>query len=209
MNNNPPKNSTIINVCIIPNNTAGDTCIELSQSLKSHNTAFVLDGKNKFAHMTVFMARFENSEIDNVLSAVKESLKNFNGFLCEQTGYFLTAGRYLEVSYFKSKEFIDLHELLIKNLKNYRINPGEPFEEGYFTPYTSEQQKNTRETGYDLAHDLYRPHITLTRYKENTAPKNIPDFPPNNLSFQLNKICIYEANDNGAVNKKLAEFIIK
>ena len=204
----PPKDSVIINVCIIPSQDVGNKCVKLSQSLKLDSTMFVLDGKSKFAHMTVFMARFANSEVGNLLSATEKTLKGANSFLCEHTGYFMTAGRYLEVSYRKSKEFMVLHELLINSLKDYRINPNNPFEEGYFTPYTEEQQQNAKETGYDLAHNLYRPHITLTRYKESEVPKTFPAFAPVELSFQLSKVCMYKADDNGAVYEKLGEFTI-
>jgi 2'-5' RNA ligase len=158
--------------------------------------------------MTVFMARFAESEIPNILDAVKKVLEHAKSFRCEQSGYFMTAGRYFEVSYRKSKEFMDLHESLISGLKDLRINPGKPFEEGYFTPYTKEQQKNAQETGYDLAHSLYRPHITLTRYSEGGVPTEMPLFPPTELSFKLSRVCVYKADDNGAVYEKLDEFIV-
>lgn len=209
MEKTPPKDSVIINVCVIPSKDVGNQCVELSQSLKSDSAMFVLDGESKFAHMTVFMARFANSEISNVLNGTEKALKSAISFLCEHTGYFMTAGRYLEVSYRKSQEFIDLHELLINNLKNYRINPNNPFEEGYFAPYTAKQQQNAKKTGYDLAHNLYRPHITLTRYKEGEIPKMFPGLAPAQLSFQIDKICVYKADDNGAVYEKLGEFIVK
>lgn len=205
----PPKNSVIINICITPPQDIDNQCVQLSQLLKSGSTMFILDGKSKFAHMTVFMARFAISEVSNVLSATEKALKNVNSFLCEHTGYFMTAGRYLESSYRKSKEFMDLHELLIDRLKNLRINLNNPFKEEYFTPYTEEQQQNAKETGYDLAHNLYRPHITLTRYKENEVPKVFPAFASAELSFQLSKVCVYKADDNGVVYEKLGEFTIK
>jgi len=208
MEKTPPKDSVIINVCVIPSEDVGNECVQLSQSLKSDSTMFALDGKSKFAHMTVFMARFSDSEVSDVLNATEKALKNANSFLCEHTGYFMTAGRYLEVSYRKSKEFMVLHELLIDSLKDFRMNPNNPFEEGYFTPYTQEQQQNAKETGYDLAHDLYRPHITLTRYKEGEVPKMFPAFASAALSFQLSRVCAYKADDNGAVYEKLGEFTI-
>lgn len=204
-----PKNSVIINVCVIPSDEVGKQCIEISQSLKSEGTIFMLDGKNKFAHMTVYMARFSNNQVSNVLKSVERALKGANSFACEHTGYFMTTGKYLEVSYRKSKSFMDLHELLINSLKNYRINPGNPFKEDYFTPYTEEQQKNAKETGYDLAYNLYRPHITLTRYQEGHALEFFPAFPSVKLSFRLNKICVYKADDNGAVYEQLKEFFVK
>ncbi len=205
----PPKDSVIINICVIPSQNVGDRCVKLSQSLKSASTMFILDGKSKFVHATVFMARFNNSEVSNVLAVAEKTLKKVRSFLCEHTGYFMTDGRYLEVSYRKSKEFMDLHELLVDNLKKYRINPNNPFEEAYFTPYSKEQQVNAKETGYDLAHNLYRPHITLTRYKEGEMPKAFPAFGMAELSFQLGKICVYKADDNGAVYEKLEKFIIQ
>ena len=204
----PPKDSVLINVCIIPPNLVAASCVNISQSLKSDNTMFVLDGVNRFAHMTVFMARFANSQVEGVIKATESTLTKAQSFSCEHSGYFMTAGRYFEVSYRKTKEFMDLHESLINTLKDYRINPGDPFEEAYFTPYTAEQQKNAREIGYDLAHSLYRPHITLTRYKEGGLPETDPVIAPVELSFKLSKIGVYKADDNGAVYEKLAEFPI-
>ena len=204
----PPKDSVLINVCIIPPNLVAASCVNISQSLESDNTMITLDGVSRFAHMTVFMARFANTKADMVMKAVESALKKVQGFSCEHSGYFMTAGRYFEVSYRKTKELMDLHELLIDRLKDLRINPGTPFEEAYFTPYTAQQQQNAKKTGYDLAHDLYRPHITLTRYKEGGVPEVQPVLAPGELSFQVSKIGVYKADDNGAVYEKLAEFLI-
>lgn len=203
------EDSVIINVCVIPEAGVGDRCVELSQALKSDGTMFVLDGKSKFAHMTVFMARFPNNKIPNVLEATQKALAGAKSFTCEHTGYFMTAGRYLEASYRRSNEFLVLHEALITGLKDHRANPGNPLEEKYFTPYTDEQRKNAEETGYDLARRLYRPHVTLTRYKESMVPEMFPGFAPAKLSFQIDKIGVYKADDNGAVYEKLGEFAIE
>ncbi len=205
----PPENSTIINICIIPPKNIGKKCVQLSQSLKSEDTMFVLDGKNKFAHMTVFMARFNNNEIAHIINTVEKKLGNIKSFLCQHTGYFMNQGRYFEASYLKSKEFITLHKLITDSLKALRINPGNPFEEGYFTPYTAKQQQNAQETGYDLAYNLYRPHITLTRCQEGKVPEKLPELEPFDLSFRLDKIGVYKADDNGAIYEKLAEFSLE
>ena len=202
---NKPSNSIIINICIIPNEATSKSCVLLSQSLKSDDTVLFL-GDGKFAHMTVYMARFAKSNVENVISATKNALKNIKPFDCKHTGYFLTAGRYLEVSYEKSDQFMELQNALIDNIAKFRINPGNPYEEGYFTPYNADQRRNAEETGYDLAYDLYRPHITLTRYKEGHTPELSPSLPKSDLSFQLSTICVYLADDNGAVYEKLVEF---
>jgi hypothetical protein len=200
-----PENSTILNVCIIPNEQVSSNYVTLSQSLKSEDTIFVL-GAGRFAHMTGFMARFANDRIDSAVEATEQALRSATRFSCEHTGYLMTEGRYLEASYRKSPELLALHEALIGHLAELRLNPDNPYEEGYFTPYSPEQQKNARETGYDLARNLYRPHVTLTRYKEGFVPKRFPALPEVSLSFMLDKICLYKADDNGAVYELIKEF---
>lgn len=202
-----PANSSIINICVIPSVSVGDAYVSLSQSLKSDDTLFVL-GDGKFAHMTVYMARFADDAVDDVVAAAGRVLQTTAPFRCEHTGYFMTAGRYLEASYRKSDAFMALHEALIDAVSRYRINPGQPYEEGYFTPYTAEQQHNAEQTGYDLARNLYRPHVTLTRYREGGVPQIFPALPAAALSFDLGKVCIYRADDNGAVYELIREFPI-
>jgi len=203
-----PEDSTLINICVIPNAQMSRAYVSMSQSLKSDQTMFAL-GDGKFAHMTVYMARFANDNIAKVVSNIEEALKQVVPFPCIHTGYFMTEGRYLEASYRKSSDFIQLHELLISHTARLRLNPGHPFEEGYFTPYTFEQKKNVEETGYDLARSLYRPHVSFTRYKEHGVPKYFPAFPEVDLSFELSKICIYKADDNGAAYELIKEFQIR
>ena len=55
----------------------------------------------------------------------------------------------------------------------------------------------------------FRPHVTLTRYFEGKMPKTDPALPEADLSFHLGKVCVYKADDNGAVYEKLAEFTVQ
>ena len=156
--------------------------------------------------MTVYMADFADTNISKVVTSVETALQSAKPFRCEMTGYFMTTGRYLEVLCRKSPEFMQLHESIINHIADYRINPGDPYEEGYFTPYTAEQRHNTQETGYDLARNLYRPHITITRYREGGVPEIFPALPAATLHFNLNRVCVYKADDNGAVYELIREF---
>jgi len=207
---NRPENSVLVNVHVTPSDEVARQCVAISQSLKSDGTMFVLDGVTKFPHMTVFMFRVANDHdrLREILEAVKQALKGVESFPCEHTGYFMTEGRYFEASYERTQPFMALHERLIDALQEFRLNPGRPYVEGYFTPYTDEQRENAERTGYDLAHNLFRPHITLTRYHEGRVPAEYPPTPDADLSFMLQNVCVYKADDNGAVYEKLAEFKI-
>lgn len=204
----PPPDSVIINVCVIPPASVGVACVEMSKSLASSDTMFALDGEKKFAHMTVAMMRCGKDMVQKMIAAIEAAVKSASRFACDHTGYFMTAGRYLEVSYRRSEDFMQLHEAILAAASSFRLNPAKPFEEAYFTPYTPQQQKNAEETGYDLARELYRPHVTLTRYYEGRVPEVFPGFVPAKLSFVMGTICVYEADDNGAVTTELARFTV-
>lgn len=165
---------------------------------------FVL-GDDKFPHMTLYMARFHNDDIPKIIEQTAAVIKESAPFKCEHTGYFMTPGRYYEASYKKSAQLMKLHEALIAQNSPFRINPGNPCVEDYFAPYSTQQKKNAEETGYDLAHELYRPHVTLTRYKQPVAS---PVHASDTVSFIASKIAVYKADDNGAVYELLHEFHI-
>lgn len=162
-------------------------------------------GADRFAHMTVYMARFHNDDIRKVIKRTAAIIKHIRSFTCPHTGYYMTDGGYYEVSYEKSPPLTELHKELIRQNGPLRINPGKPFIESYFAPYSEKQVANAQETGYDLAYDLFRPHITLTRYAQPERPSIFPDI---DLSFDVTKIAVYKADDNGAVYELLEEFVI-
>lgn len=203
----PPDNTSILNVCVVPPERVGNQCAAISRSLTSPHTLFTL-GRDKFAHMTLFMARFPDQSVERVIRAAERVIAQSRTFPCLHSGYFLTDGRYLEVSYRRSQKFAKLHKQLIAALKEFRSSPGQPYAEGYFAPYTAEQQINAATTGYDLAYRLFRPHITLTRYAEGVALETFPSLPDASLSFDLETVCLYRADDNGAVYERLAQFSV-
>jgi 2'-5' RNA ligase len=203
------EKTTLLNICILPEGDTAEQCVELSKRLASPDTLFTLDGVTKFPHMTVYMARFPSDSVANVEGALSEVLKNMLPIECHHSGYFLTGGNYVEVSYEKTSDFMSLHENILDAVKDLRATPGEPVEESYFAPYTSQQKKNTEETGYDLAHELFRPHVTLTRYRAGGAPAEVPESVTASgmdLTFSAKKIGLYLADENGAVYELVRSF---
>lgn len=199
-----PNNSSIINICLIPSDKVSISCEQISQSLKYDNTMFAL-GDGKFAHMTVFMTCFANENIEKVAKLIKTVTDDVKPFDCVHSGYFITEGRYFEVSYERSESIMALQQAIIDKIASLRINPGNPFEGSYFAPFNKAQQQNAIETGYDLVGGLYRPHITLTRYTD--IIQNIITYPDDiDLSFRAMKLCVYLADDNGAVYEKIEEY---
>lgn len=196
------NNTAILNVCILPTSSVAEQCIAISKSFEQDLVRFQL-GDKLFPHMTVYMARFEEDKIDELKSRLTKVVSSLKPVHMQHSGYFLTGGDYLEVSYRKTDAVLQFHDQIIQALKDLRANPGEVNEESYYAPFTAEQKQNVQETGYDLAYSLYRPHVTLTRYKESQLPDKFPALPVANLSFTIPKIALYKADENGAIYEEI------
>lgn len=192
----------LLNVCILPTAPVAKQCTEISQTFNLGNVRFTL-GDGLFPHSTVYMAQFEESRISEVVAALKTVVSKLQPVTLTHSGYYLTEGSYVEVSYQRTPDLLEFHGSIIEALKGFRANPGSPKVESYYGPYNQQQQKNAEETGYDLAYDLYRPHITLTRYKEGIAPTTFPAFAEAQLSFVVPKIALYKADENGAIYEEI------
>jgi 2'-5' RNA ligase len=192
----------LLNVCIIPTDSVAQQCVEISQSFKEEDVRFKL-GSGLFPHSTVYMAQFDESRLGEVNAAFVAMIPKLQPVALSHSGYYLTEGGYIEVSYQRTPELQQFHSSVIEALKDFRAEPGNPKVESYFGPYNQQQRKNAKETGYDLAYDLYRPHITLTRYKEGIVPVEFPAFPQASLSFTLPKIALYKADENGAIYEEI------
>ncbi len=151
--------------------------------------------------MTLFMARFHEEQIENVIEEVNHVTHGFRQQRATHTGYFVTPGSYYEISYERTPGLIGLHETVISQVSRYRYSPGNPYREQYFGVYSQGQKANAAAWGYDLANALYRPHITLTRFSE--VPDESTELPTamDDLSFTITRIGLFKADNLGAARE--------
>ncbi len=98
-----------------------------------------------------------------------------------------------------------LHHAAIGAVQDVRYAPGNPVVEQYFGRYSDEQRENAETYGYDLAGDLYRPHITITRFMSLPDPTVLPRS-SQDLSFAIRGIGLFVADDQGAARNLVAAF---
>lgn len=199
------SDTILLNVAVIPSADVSAAAVMLSQELHTLGGIFQLDGVDRFAHLTLYMARFARSDLARVQAALSVALGELETIRLTQNGYFVTPGGYYEISYLRSPSLIHVHDKVTRALRTLRFSPGHPVAESYFGIYTSEQQQNAQKTGYDLAGDLYRPHVTLTRF-DNVPDINVLPTAGSNLSFTATRIGSFEADSMGAARKHIAEF---
>jgi hypothetical protein len=194
--------TTLLNVAILPTYSTSEEVEHLSAKLQALGGLFRIDGRERFAHLTLYMARFANSDIDSIMDRTADFMESYRSLSLRHVGYFLTPGNYYEASYAKTDRLLSSHESLVDTLRPLRFSPGRPVKEKYFEPYSSQQRAYAEETGYDLAKALYRPHITISRFAEN--PGHDLPVASRDLSFKATKIGLFKADPLGAVTDPLA-----
>jgi len=198
--------TTLLNVSALPPERIGKVIDAMSRDLFRRGAVFELDGVRRRPHMTIFMARFPTEAAIGARQALAGLARSLNGTFARHSGYFLTKGNYYEVSYRRTDDLMALHHTVMGALSPLRFSPGTPVTEDYFAPYDAEQQKNARKWGYDLADDLYRPHITVTRF--DAHPSFELPRPPCDLSFPIGRIGIFESDNLGATKRMLDSFTV-
>lgn len=204
--NPAPSETLLLNLAIIPPGPVASIALDLSSQALSKGGIFCLDGATRFAHMTLYMARFHRHQVATVIAESARLLHGVSQQFMRHTGYFVTAGRYYEISYARTPDLMTMHEMVAYSLAPFRYSPGRPHREGYFGAYSEEQQVNAREWGYDLVGSMYRPHITITRFPEFANKR--PELPKasNGLSFTASQIGIFEADELGAARRLITAF---
>ena len=195
----------LLNVAVMPSTEVAAQIEFLSRELTSQGTLFTVDGVSLHAHLTLYMARFGSGRITEVRERVRQAVSALPALQLRHSGYLVTPGRYYEVSYARTDELMAAHHAVLKTLAGLRHRPGDPVVESFFGEYGGEQRENARESGYDLAGDLYRPHITVTRFKDRLDAGGLPQS-PRDLSFEAGRIGLFAADANGAAVRFIASF---
>lgn len=187
------------NVAVLPPAGICSKIEAISRTLGRYKPLFSLDGRTQFPHLTLYMARFEEARISDVANAIGRALLSQRPVQFNHTGSNATESGYTEASYEKTSGVAALHDTILHAVKGYRYKTAEPRRELYYGAFSTAQQSNVTETGYDLAGELYRPHITYAKFPDHDQAAAVLQFiPDEDLSFSLTGIGLFKADEFGA-----------
>ncbi|MFL6123749.1 2'-5' RNA ligase family protein [Actinophytocola sp.] len=191
--------TTLLNVAVAPPAPVVGAVVEMSRELAGRGGLFELDNHSRHPHLTLYMARFDIGNLDEIRARLRDAVRGVRPFRVVHCGYHVTPGNYHEISYTRDETLCGVHEKITNALRGRRYSPGRPVVEDYFGEYSAAQQANARDVGYDLAGELYRPHITLTRVKEGVTAE--PLAVRADLSFTASTVGLFEADRLGAARR--------
>ena len=196
--------SIACDVVILPNNELSAKAISASQKLAALDTVFTLKVGEFYPHASVYMLQLNETDIPSA----KELLANVAAITNELQ---LTATTYDQTKCFFDTEY--LKPKVLQSLQDDVVAALNPIRDGLRDkdkPRMLESAglalENYKNYGWNTIGDLYRPHMTLTRFKNEQA--NPQELLPDVSSFRgtFSRLALFEMGDNGTAVRMIAEF---
>lgn len=191
-----PDNGTLLNIAAVPPPAVAGEVQKLSTRAQHLGGLFAVDGRDRHPHLTLYMARFPAGLEWELAEQLAELTLRLGPVVAEHCGYFVTQGNYYEASYARTQALIALHFTVMSAFAPTRLSPGRPRREEYFGSYSPEQQSNAEEYGYDLAGQLYRPHVTVSRF--SSEPTGGLPRSGRSLSFCIESLTLFRVDEFGS-----------
>lgn len=203
---------TRVNIAVKPSQDVLEQVIKLSGEIsKEAETFFVLDGLSYFPHITIYSPEYPNKNLDQIFNTVKEIVSKTEPFIATFTSFSSHLG-YIDIALEKTEIWEELHEVIVQRLNPYRENH-------IREKYKSSEELNNYSTilqeyifgyGYSEVLTAFRPHLTITRLKDERKAKEIVK----KLNFQIQSfkvtiLAAYLMGSHGTCTGLIQEFPLK
>ncbi len=212
ISSNDKNRAIALNIVILPSVDVKKEAIKQSENLtKKFASEFTLNTKNFRPHITIYQGYFPYKNLDSLKKTLLKFSKESKKFSVFMSDFWISPGRFVWWNAKKSKEIMEFHRQILK-LAN-------PLREGLIAPPALEQleelgekeRRNVLKTGAIYHGELYVPHVTLTRLKNekdrNGAMKTLGE--TETIDFQVTKLIVANLGEHGTISNIIEEFEIK
>jgi hypothetical protein len=187
-------------VAILPSDLLASKAIYTSEQLSTQGALFTLGVGTSYPHLSVYMLKIKIKDIE----VVKSILAQISGTVTEIN---LSA-----VDYHQSRGYVDVEYQkigLLSNLQKRVIDAINPLRDGMrehdiarLPDATGLMLENYQKYGWNSVGELYRPHLTLTRFSnQEDEPAKLPAFAE--FSGPYNRLGLFEMGENGTCAQEL------
>jgi hypothetical protein len=185
--------------CYYPRPAQYQATIHLSQQLEQHGTDFTLADDQAFPHLSLYMANLTPENLAKAKSALAKIAARVPALPLTATDYAHDYGQGMfEIRYEMPDTLVRLQSDIIATLNPLRTGLREKDPVGHvlaewLPKLTGEARQNYDAYGYDEIGGLFRPHITLTRFKQRDFTVDVATLPaPTTLSTTFDTLGLYE-----------------
>lgn len=189
-------------VVLLPNRELSQLAITTSRKLNTLNPLFTLKTETCYPHLSLLMSRFDDRQINLVTEEISSISKTHNAISLKAMEYHESRG-YFDVEYIRNHSVGDIQQEVVEKISPLRTNDGS--EQGQ-NDLSAEEKDNLSKYGYKYVSDLFRPHVTLARFKDaKEVPRYLlPDINLFNGSFD--RIGLFVLGVHNTCVCKIAEF---
>lgn len=199
-----------LNIALIPPKNISDVVIQISKKISEEfETYFALDGINFFPHMTIYSPEYPKESLVGILDKLEEVTRELNPITLAPIKISAEEKGYLDIEMENSIEILDLHKYIIEVFNGFRRGHlrDKYKDEEYLSKLSIGEQQNIEVYGYPLVLDFFRPHLTITRFVDESLNTKIKGEIESSLHpFQVDEIGIFEMGENGTCVNLVRKF---
>lgn len=197
---------------LLPKNEQAQQAARLSRLLSSQGSLLTLDNENFFAHASLYMFQMSVDSQDDCIAALQRLAKQSKVQQITQDGYFYQNSGfgkgYVDIAFVGNKEVDSLQERVVDTFNSLRSGMRES-DKMKMTDATGIKLENLRKYGYPAIGDLFRPHITLTKFPVEIEP-DLSVLPSSTIfTGEFDRLGLFEMGQNGTCVRKIAEFSLE
>lgn len=192
----------------MPSNKLAQNAIAVSGSLKSLDPIFTLEIGRYYPHLSLYMFELKVESIPKIEEILQKLAQNTNKVNVSATKFYLDEVAnlgYIDAEYDVTNDMKNLQDQVVASVNPLRAGLRER-DKAKIADAEGLVLKNLQDYGYVAVGKLFRPHVTLTRFKKHTP--EVLDMLPSINTFEGSflKIGLFEMGNNGTCIRQIATY---
>jgi|CXWK01.1.fsa_nt_gi 2'-5' RNA ligase len=197
--------SKSFNVVICPPKEISQKSTEISSCLRDEGGLFVLDNKNYYPHISIYMTEFPVKNIPEIRKILREFSTTVKPFRLMSLEYRQSKDGFIDVDYIKSNEVVDLQNKIISLLNPLREGLIRPKDKARLSEMGENQQSNINQYGYRGVGLDFFPHITFTKL-DKFSDSALQKIKRDDFSFDVGQLGFFYLGDYGTCVEQIETF---
>ncbi len=194
-----------VDIVLLPSDELAQKAVAASKVLQQQGALVELNlATGPFPHASLYMTQLKAEDLDKAKEILADIAAKTPASELKSTRYFQEE-RYIDPEYERTADLANLQMAVVNGVNS--IRDGMRAKDKARLPETTGVvRENLEKYGYRGVGELFRPHMTLTRFADNKEidTSTLPN--ASEFSGQFVKLGLFEMGDNGTCVRKIAEF---
>lgn len=193
------------NIVLLPSLELAQRAIAFSEQLAEYGTVSTLHANGPVPHASLYMTQLKVADMERIKEILADIAARTPVFDLAANGYWLEA-RYFDADYKRTGELADLQMEIIDAINPIRDGMREK-DKARLSTTEGLVRENLEKYGYRGVGEMFRPHMTLTRFTDEELALDAIEKPDaHSFDGVFDRIGLFEMGDNGTCVRRIAEF---